>query len=131
MTHPQRTTRFLAAAALAVLLAACGGKGAIFLTIDARGPDGSLRIPEDADAVAVAVAAQPSGEVLLEKTYPLEAGVHRFPLTLALEQGAKTGKKVKIDVSVRLGDTERAFGTTTVPIFPEEVSEVTVRVDAQ
>jgi hypothetical protein len=111
------------------LLAACGGKGAIFLTIDARGPNGSLQIPADADKVSVKVTTSPDGVSLLEKDYPLEAGTHRFPLTLALEQGSKTGKRVKIEVNVYLGDTVRGYGTTTVVIIPEEVNEVTLRID--
>ena len=110
---------------------ACGGKGAIFVTIDARGPDGALQIPADADKVSVLVTTVPDGVTLLEKNYPLEAGTQHFPLTLALEQGNKTGKRVKIEVRVFLGEVERGYGTTTVVILPEEVNEVTVRIDTQ
>lgn len=119
------------AAVLVLALAGCGGRGAVFLTIDARGPDGQLQVPADADRVWVLVAASPGGAVLLEKDYPLEDGTHRFPVTLALEQGEKTGPRVKIEVRVFLGDTERGYGTTTVLISPEDVNEVTLRIEAQ
>jgi hypothetical protein len=114
----------------AMLLASCGGKGAIFLTIDARGLDGALQIPADADHVSV-VVTRPDGAALLEKDYPLDPAAHRFPLTLALEQGDKTGARVKLEVRVHLADVEKGYATTTVLISPEEVNEVTVRIETQ
>ena len=77
----------------------------------------------------MSVTTSPDGVSLLQKDYPLDAASHRFPLTLALEQGDKTGKRVKIEVRVFLADAEKGYGTTTVLITPEEVNEVTVRID--
>jgi hypothetical protein len=121
--------RSLAALALLLFATACGGRGAIFVTIDGRGPDGALQVPGDADKVALVVTRSPEGIALLEKDYLLEEGTHRFPLTLALEQGEQTGTRVKLEVRVFLAELERGYGTTTVLITPEEVNEVTLRID--
>lgn len=129
MRLSQRRLVRLAAVLVAVVSVGCGGKGAIYLTIDARGPAGVVQVPGDVDQVAVLVTAVPEGTVLLEKGYPLEPATHRFPLTLALTQGEKTGKRVKIEVRLKLGEQEKGYGTTTVAIVPEEVNEVTVRID--
>ena len=37
--------------------------------------------------------------------------------------------EVKLEVRVFLAEVERGYGTTTVLITPEEVNEVTVRID--
>lgn len=130
MTHRRTTTlRLLACVLLASLAGACLGRGAIFLTIDARGPDGTLRIPEDVDRLHVTATNAQTGEVLLDKDYGLDPSTHRFPVTLALEQGAKTGTRVTLDVKAYLLDALVGSAGTTAPVVAEEITEVTVRID--
>lgn len=109
-----------------LLLAACG-RGAVFLTIEATGPEGTLRIPDDVDRLLVRVTSPEGTEVLLEKEYALTAE-HRFPMTLGLEPGPKTGERIRVEVLAFKG--EQAVGDTTavVTISPQQESTVTLRL---
>ncbi len=109
-----------------LLLAACG-RGAVFLTIEATGPEGTLRIPDDVDRLVVRVTSPEGTDVLLEKEYALTAE-HRFPLTLGLEPGPQTGERIRVEVQAFKG--EQAVGDTTavVTISPQQESTVTVRL---
>jgi hypothetical protein len=119
----------IACVLLLALAAGCLGRGAIFLTIEARGPDGILRIPEDVDRLHITATNAATGEGLLDKDYGLDAATHRFPVTLALEQGAKTGTRVKLEVKAWLQDTEVGKASATIPVVAEEITEVTLRID--
>jgi hypothetical protein len=107
-------------------LSACGGRGAIFLTIDGLGPAGALRVPDDVDELSVKINTADDSTVLLEKAYPLTT--ERFPLTLALEQGERTGDRVHIEIYALRQTAQVGFATSLVPIFPEEVTPVTLRL---
>ncbi len=109
-----------------VLLVACG-RGAVFLTIEAIGPEGALRIPEDVDRVAVRVLGAEGDEVLLEKEYALTRE-HRFPLTLGLEPGPATGERIRVEVRAFLGEQSVGEAAAVVPITPQQESTVTVRI---
>jgi hypothetical protein len=119
-----RKAAFLAAS---VALFACGGKGAIFLTIEATGPDGSLKIPDDVDKVAVKVTNPEGTNILLEKDYPLTSE-QRFPLTLGLEPGGQTGPRVKIELHAFKAEQPVAETNSLVPINAQEVTSVTLRI---
>jgi hypothetical protein len=116
-----------AALALGVLLLAACGKGAVFLTIEATGPEGALRIPEDVDRVAVRVVSVEGERVLLEKEYALTRE-HRFPLTLGLEPGPDTGGSIRVEVRAFLGEQAVGEAAAVVPITPQQESTVTVRI---
>jgi hypothetical protein len=110
-------------------LTGCQGTGAIFLTIDARGPDGTLRIPEDVDRLSVDVT-DASGKVeLLQKSYPLERDTHRFPLSLAIEPGRQTTSPVTIEVQGFFGTTPVGLAKASVPIVPSQTSNITIRFE--
>ena len=111
---------------LLLLLVACG-KGAVFLTIEASGPEGTLRIPDDVDRVAVRVASADGSEALLEKEYALTAE-HRFPLTLGLEPGPKTGERIQVEVSAFKGEELVGNASALVPITPQQEATATLRI---
>ena len=115
--------------ALLFLCAACGGKGAIFVTIEARGPEGTLRIPDDIDSLSVKVTDAKSAAVLLEKDYPLTG--ETFPLTLGLEQGSKTSNRVNVEVHAFHATKEVGAAASLVPIDAESITNVTMRIDTQ
>ncbi len=109
-----------------VLLAACG-RGAVFLTIEAIGPEGTLRIPDDVDRLVVRVSSPEGTAVLLEKEYALTAE-HRFPLTLGLEPGPQTGERIRVEVQAFKGELAVGDTTAVVTISPQQESTVTVRL---
>lgn len=117
------------AAVLSPVLSGCQGQGAIFLTIDAKGRDGTLRIPEDVDRLTVEVTDAAGKVELLEKEYVLQRDTHKFPLSLALEPGSKTTSPVTIQVQGFLGQQSVGVAQTTVPIVPSEVANATVRFE--
>jgi hypothetical protein len=110
----------------ALLLAACGS-GAVFLTIEAVGPEGTLRIPDDVDRVLVRVTNADGSNVLLEKEYPLTSE-QRFPLTLGLEPGSQTGERIRVEVTAFKGDQVVGDSAAVVDITPQQESTVTVRI---
>lgn len=113
--------------ALGLLLLMACGQGAVFLTIEAIGPEGTLRIPEDVDRVAIRVVGADGAQVLLEKEYALTQE-HRFPLTLGLEPGPATGERIRVEVRAFLGEQAVGEATSVVPITPQQESTVTVRI---
>lgn len=119
------------AAVLALLACGCIGNGAVFVTIEAVGPDGVLRIPEDVDRVSVAVSDANDTVELLQKDYPLARETHKFPLTLALEPGRQTRSPVQLEVVGWRADAEVARAQAKVPVVPSEVSNVTVRLETK
>jgi hypothetical protein len=110
----------------ALLLGACGN-GAVFLTIEAVGPEGTLRIPDDVDRVEVRVTDAEGSNVLLEKEYPLTSE-QRFPLTLGLEPGPQTGKRIRVEVTAFKGDQVVGDSAAVVDITPQQESTVTLRI---
>jgi hypothetical protein len=108
------------------VLVACG-QGAVFLTIEAVGPEGTLRIPDDVDRVVVRVMDDEGMEVLLEKEYPLTAE-HRFPLTLGLEPGPKTGERIRVEVMVFKGEELVGDAAAVVPITRQQEASATLRI---
>ena len=117
------------AAVLLLVLTACQGEGAIFLTIDARGRDGTLRIPEDVDRLVLEVTDATGKVDLLQKQYPLERDTHRFPLSLALEPGRNTTSPVTIEVQGFFAQQPVGVARVSVPIVPSQVSNVTIRFE--
>lgn len=113
---------------LGLLLAGCGGNGAIFLTIEGRGAQGDLRVPDDVDALDVVVTDEARGKTYLEKRFSLDPAVHRFPLTLGLEQGEGTDSPVRVTVTGTRAEAPVAVSSTLVPILREAVISVTVRL---
>jgi hypothetical protein len=110
----------------ALLLAACGS-GAVFLTIEAEGPEGALRIPDDVDRVVVRVTDADGSNVLLDKEYPLTAEL-RFPLTLGLEPGPQTGERIRVEVTAFKGDQLVGDSAAVVDITPQQEAAVTLRI---
>lgn len=113
---------------LGLALAGCGGNGAVFLTIEARGALGDLRVPDDIEALSVVVSNRDGARTWFEKRYPLDPAVHRFPLTLGLEQGEATDSPVRVTVTGLKSDTPVATSSTLLPIPREAVISVTVRL---
>lgn len=115
---------------LAVLAAAagCGGNGALFLTIEGRGSQGDLRVPDEVDALRVAVTTPDEAKAWLEKEFPLDPSVHRFPLTLGLEQGEATDSPVRVTVTALKAGAPVTRSTTLTPIPREAVLSVTLRL---
>jgi hypothetical protein len=112
---------------VALLLCACPGRGAIFLTVEGLGAQGPLKIPDDVDRLSVTVATPDGATSLFEKEYALAAG-QQFPLTLGLEPGPKTPDRVRIAASAFKGDQPVAEAVTVVPLNPQEVTSVTMRL---
>jgi len=108
------------------VLAACG-QGAVFLTIEAVGPEGALRIPDDVDRVVVRVTDDEGMEVLLEKEYPLTEE-QRFPLTLGLEPGPKTGERIRVEVMAFKGEELVGDAAAVVPITRQQEASATLRI---
>jgi len=123
--HSSRLSSAVLALGL-LLLTACGS-GSVFLTIEAVGPEGALRVPDDVDKVLVRVTNPESAEVLLEKEYALTLE-HRFPLTLGLEPGSKTGENIRVEVTAFKEDQLVGDATTVVPITAQQESTVTLRI---
>ena len=115
--------------ALGVLLltATACGEGAVFLTIEAVGPEGTLRIPDDVDRVAVRITDAQGVNVLLEKEYPLTAD-QRFPLTLGLEPGPKTGERIQVEVTAFKGEEQVGNAAAMVPITRQQEATATLRI---
>jgi hypothetical protein len=111
---------------LGLLLMGCG-EGSVFLTIEATGPAGALRIPDDVDRLMVRIVSADGEEVLLEKEYPLTAE-QRFPLTLGLEPGPKTGERIRVEVAAFLGEQAVGDAAAVVPITPQQEATVTLRI---
>jgi hypothetical protein len=109
-----------------LLLAACG-RGAVFLTLEATGPEGTLRIPDDVDRLVVRVTSPDGTDVLLEKEYPLTVE-HRFPLTLGLEPGPRTSERIRVEVLAFKGEQAVGDATAVVTISPQQESTVTLRL---
>ena len=122
-----RPKRFWLGAVAAVSLAACGGRGAIFLTVEGVGPSGVLKIPDEVDKVSVQVVTDDGAKALMDKQYTL-GGDQRFPLTLGLEPGSQTGARVRIDVTAFKDDLPVATANAKVAMNPQEVTSVTVRL---
>ena len=110
----------------ALLLAACGS-GAVFLTIEAVGPEGTLRIPDDVDRIVVRVTDIDGSNELLLKEYALTAE-QRFPLTLGLEPGPQTGERIRVEVTAFKGEQMVGDSAAVVDIAPQQESTVTVRI---
>jgi hypothetical protein len=108
------------------VLVACG-QGAVFLTIEAVGPEGALRIPDDVDRVVVRVTDDEGMEVLLEKEYPLTEE-QRFPLTLGLEPGPKTGERIRVEVLAFKGEELVGDAAAVVPITRQQEASATLRI---
>lgn len=116
--------------ALLWLLSACGGNGALFLTIEGRGAAGELRVPEDVDALTVQVTdLTTEGKAWLDRRFELDPSVHRFPLTLGLEQGEATPSPVRLTVTGLKGGAQVAQSQTVTPFQREAVLSVTVRLE--
>jgi hypothetical protein len=113
--------------ALGLLLLTACGNGAVFLTIEAMGPEGALRVPDDVDRVLVRVTNAGNAEVLLEKEYALTSE-HRFPLTLGLEPGSQTGESIRVEVVAFKEDQLVGDATAVVPITAQQESTVTLRI---
>lgn len=112
--------------AIVLLLTACG-RGAVFLTIEAVGPEGALRIPDDVDRVAVRVTDADGTHVLLEKEYELTSD-QRFPLTLGLEPGPETGDHIRVEVTAYKGDQAVGDAAAEVLIPKQQEAPVTLRI---
>lgn len=125
MKHASRVSGV--ALALGLLLFTACGKGAVFLTIEAVGPEGVLRVPDEVDKVLVRVTNPESAEVLLEKEYPLTSE-HRFPLTLGLEPGSETGESIRVEVVAFKEDQLVGEAATVVLITAQQESTVTLRI---
>lgn len=110
-----------------LLLATACGEGAVFLTIEAVGPEGTLRIPDDVDRVVVRITDAEGSNVLLEKEYPLTAE-QRFPLTLGLEPGPKTGERIQVEVTAYKGEELVGNAAAMVPIVRQQEATATVRI---
>ncbi len=110
----------------ALLLAACGS-GAVFLTIEAVGPEGTLRIPDDVDRIVVRVTDIDGSNELLLKEYPLTSE-QRFPLTLGLEPGPQTGERIRVEVTAFKGEQMVGDSAAVVDITPQQESTATVRI---
>lgn len=116
-------------AALAVALCACGGRGGIYLTIEAPVPGGgSLRVPDDVDRVSVTVASPDRTVVHLAKDYALDPSLHKFPLTLALEPGSQTGSRAFVGVELWKQDVQVGAAEAVVPIVSSQTTNVTLRI---
>jgi hypothetical protein len=113
--------------ALGLLLLTACGNGAVFLTIEAMGPEGVLRVPDEVDKVQVRVTKPENGDVLLEKEYPLTSE-HRFPLTLGLEPGSETGESIRVHVTALKEDLTVGDATTVVTITAQQESTATLRI---
>lgn len=114
-----------------LLLSACGGNGAIFLTIEGQGPLGNLRVPDDLDTLSVRVTNDDASVEYLARDYVLDPATHRFPLTLGLEQGEKTDSPVRLTVIGRRVDQDVTRSTALVPIPRESVLSVTLRLTVE
>ncbi|HEX8703601.1 MAG TPA: hypothetical protein VF815_32495 [Myxococcaceae bacterium] len=125
MKHSWRISGAVLALGL-LLLTACGN-GAVFLTIEAVGPEGALRVPDDVDKVLVRVTKPENAEVLLEKEYTLTSE-HRFPLTLGLEPGSETGETIRVEVVAFKEDELVGDAAALVPITAQKESTVTLRI---
>lgn len=119
--------RSLAFLLLGLTLASCAGRGAIFLTIEASGPSGVLRAPDDLDRLVVRVTDRGEARMLLEKEFPLSAD-HKFPLTLGLEPEGAVPNPVRIAVGGYQGERKAAEGVAVVSIAPEVVTSITIRI---
>lgn len=117
-----------AVAALACLALAGCGHGAIDLTIEALGPDGPLRVPDDVDRVDVMVQRADNQQVLLEKSYDLDPARQSFPLSLRMTQGDQTGEAVLISVAAFRQDVRVGDASALVHIQAQEVTSVTLRI---
>jgi len=118
---------WIAVAVAALALAGCG-HGAIDLTIEAVGANGPLRVPDDIDRLDVLVARPDNGATLLDKRYALDPVRQTFPLTLRMTQGDQTGNEVTIDAAGFLADAPVGSASVLVPIQPQEVTQVTLRL---
>ena len=125
MKHSSRISGAVLALGL-LLLTACGN-GAVFLTIEAVGPEGALSVPDDVDKVLVRVTKPEDAEVLLEKEYALTSE-HRFPLTLGLEPGSETGERIRVEVGAFKEGELVGDATAVVPITAQQESTVTLRI---
>ena len=125
MKHSSRINGAVLALGL-LLLTACGN-GAVFLTIEAVGPEGALRVPDDVDRVLIRVTKPEDAEVLLEKEYTL-GSEHRFPLTLGLEPGSETGERIRVEVVAFKEDQLVGDAAAVVPIEAQQESTVTLRI---
>lgn len=112
---------------LLLLALGCPGRGTLFLTIDAADANGSLHIPDDVDRLTVRITNADGSNVLLEKQYDLGPEL-RFPLTLGLEPGPETGARIRVEVAALKGDQPIGETAAVVPITPQEVTQVTLRI---
>jgi len=117
--------RFMVLVVAGLLASACAGKGAAFLTIEARNADGVLSIPQQVNLVKVKVTDPVKGTVLLEKDYPLASG-DTFPLTLGIEAGDFDGQEMRVEVAAFLDATQIAAADVRVPFDSKELSSFTI-----
>lgn len=112
--------------ALALLaLTACGGHGALFVTVEGRGPLEPLRIPQEVDALLVHVTTTDGGKTLLDKRYDLN-GDQQFPLTLGLEPQTDAIARVRLSVVGLKGDATVASAEALVAMNPGSVTSETL-----
>jgi hypothetical protein len=109
-------------------LAGCTAKGAVLLTIDASGPNGRLRIPDEVDALVVSGALPDGTSVLDEMTFDMALVGKAFPVTLGVDPGPRTGSRVRFRVAARRGDREVTSGSAEVQIDPRQVTAVSVQL---
>ncbi|MDX2008584.1 MAG: hypothetical protein SFW67_00255 [Myxococcaceae bacterium] len=111
-----------------VLSAGCTAKGAVLLTIDANGPNGRLRIPEEVDALVVSGALPDGTSVLDEVTFDMALVGKTFPVTLGVDPGPRTGSRVRFRVAARRGQAEVTSGSADAQIDPRQVTTVSVQL---
>lgn len=110
---------------VALLLPACAGRGAIFVTIEGRGPLEALRVPQDVDTVACVVTSVDGTKTMLEKQYELRSD-QQFPLTLGLEPETGATARVRIALTGLKQGTIVASTQSLVAMNPGEVTSVTM-----
>jgi hypothetical protein len=125
----KRLATGLAAVALA-LCPGCTPTGAVFLTIDAVGPDGALTAPDEVDQVTVVVTGAGDKErknELLNKVYPL-GETHRFPLTLGVDPSKTTPGQIRFTVTLSLKENPIGGAEAVATLKGGEVTQATVRI---
>lgn len=110
------------------LLCGCGPQAGLWVRIEAP-----LRVPEQADALAVKVTL-PSGTLALERRFALSEA-HSFPLTLAVyeerEEVVLAGEPLRVEAEALRGElraTPWAVGAASGTLVKGELVEVLVRL---
>jgi hypothetical protein len=112
-------------AALMVLGAACGPKGAIDLTIDGEGPNGPLVVPTDTDKLVLKVTDPDDDSEVASLEEALETG-DSFPLSLGISAGKYDGDSIKIVATAMKGDVKVSEATATVPFDNKVIVQATL-----